>query len=216
MQSHNTRTVCFVDDDPAALARFESAFGEDFRVVTAGTYTDAITKLKAAGLRSPHLWVLDLYFPVSGRTNTPEELHDMSARFEAFDRARQDFVTYLCSIGQGREGGLELLARCRKNHRRPAVMLTRKGTIDDAIACFSAGAAEVLKKPMPRALPGDKDARAKALDDALIQGKADLVDRFEAQIARNTHWVKYRGQYLAVATFFLGLLADRAMGWIGL
>ena len=198
------------------MDRFDKALGEDFNVITATTYTEAIKKLNGDGRRSPDLWVLDLYFPTSGRTNTPEELHEMSARFEAFDRARGEFLDYLHGIGQGREGGLELLARCRQNHLAPVVMFTRKGTIDDAIACLSAGAAEVLKKPMPHELPLEKEARAAELDNALVQARSYLVDRFATQITKNTHWAKNRARYLAIATFLLGLLVDRALGWMGL
>lgn len=209
------RTVCFIDDDPAELSRFDKAFGKDFNVICASTYTEAAEKLKKAGRRSPHLWVLDLYFPTLSHSNTPEELHEMSARFEEFDRAKRDFVSYLDSINQGREGGIQLLGQCRQHHRAPVVMFTRKGTIDDAIACLSAGAADVLKKPMPPKLPSEEAQRAQALDEALFQAKASLKDRFATHIAQNTHWAKNNARYLAIATFVLGIFVDRALGWIG-
>jgi len=215
MLPRNAPTICIVDDDPAELARFAKAFGEDFKVIPATTYTEAISKLKQTGRRSPHLWVLDLYFPRQGMINTADQMLEISARFEIFDRARREFVGYLHSIDQDREGGLALLARCKQDHHAPVVMFTRKGTIDDALTCLSAGAAEVLRKPMPHELPEKKEDRVSALDNALIRAKGDLVDRFTTQIAKNTHWVKNRARYLAIATFLLGLLLDRGLGWIG-
>jgi len=209
-------TVCFIDDDPAELRRFEKAFRDDFNVIVGTTYTDAMEKLKEAGRGSPHLWVLDLYFPDPSHSNTPEELHEMSGKFEAFDRSRRVFLKYLHSIKQGRDGGLKLLDRCRENHRVPVVMFTRKGTIDDAIECLSEGAVEVLKKPMPPKLPDDPDERSDALDNALIEARAFLKDRFTARVIENTHWVKNRARYLAVLTFILGILLDRGLVWIGL
>ena len=216
MAHRNKRTVCFIDDDPAELNRFLKAFREDFNVITASSYIEATKKLNRAGRRSPDLWVLDLYFPISGRSNSPEQLHYVSARFEAFDRARRGFLSYLQQIGQDKEGGLKLLARCKQNHRAPVVMFTRKGTIDDAIDCLSRGAAEILKKPMPPKLPTGIEERAAALDDALVQAKGGLADRFAAQIVKNSYWVRNRARYLAIATFILGILIDRALEWIGL
>lgn len=216
-------TVCFVDDDPKELTRFEKAFCKDFNVITGTTYTDTIEKLNKEGHRSPKLWVLDLYFPARGTSNDAEQLHEMSTKFEQFDKARDEFLSYLNDIKQGRVGGLELLAQCQQNHSVPVVMFTRKGTIDDAIACHKAGATAIVRKPMPPKLPKDSKERDQtleehdqALDDALYKCKTDLKDCFATHIAQNKHWVKYQARYLAISTFFLGLLIDRMLGWIGL
>jgi CheY-like chemotaxis protein len=216
MRGDNRKTICFVDDDRAEVARFEKVFGQEFNVIAETTYTDAVEKLTRAGRRRPHLWVLDLYFPIDGSGSSPHDRLEMLSRFDALDRAKRDFLAYIASIGQGRDGGLALLERCTQERKAPVVMFTRKGTIDDAIACHSAGADEVLKKPMPSRLPDDDSAKARALDDALMEAEEQISDRFRDLIARNTHWVKHRARYAAVATFVLGLIADRALGWIGL
>ena len=155
-------------------------------------------------------------------SNNREQLHEMSARFESFDRARREFLEYLYSIGQGREGGLELLSRCREKHSAPVLMFTRKGTIDDAIACLDAEAAGVEKKPMPAdALPSDPEARREVLDDALLEASDSLKDRFCTLISQNTHWAKNQALYLAITMFLLGLFVDRgdcgcSSGFVGI
>src|ERR1700674_596181 len=76
------RVVCFIDDDPAELRRFEMAMkSEDttsprFTCVTATTYEDCKNKLNRENL-APDLWVLDLFFPSPGVVNSREQLEQM-------------------------------------------------------------------------------------------------------------------------------------------
>jgi hypothetical protein len=54
------------------------------------------------------------------------------------DNAQKQLSDYLASIGQDREGGLQLLSQVRDSYRAvPTTFYTRKGTLDDANACRS-------------------------------------------------------------------------------
>jgi CheY-like chemotaxis protein len=65
-----SETICFVDDDRAELSRFEKAMSGFFTCITATTYSECIEKLQKLKL-NPDLWVLDLFFPDQGTTNSP-------------------------------------------------------------------------------------------------------------------------------------------------
>jgi len=197
------KTIAFVDDDERELARFERALSPYFNIVTGFGYEQCIEKLKREDIKAPDLWVLDLYFPKDGVTNTTEQRDEMNCRFQKLEASTREFKSFLESIGQGAEGGIELLQKCKANNA-PVIFLTRKGTLDDAIKCFDKGAKMVLKKPGPASIaagPGDlNDSYDKAINDSAHY----LNDKFAHVISKNSHWQKQRHIYM----FFLGILVS--------
>lgn len=196
--------VCFVDDDPAEIQRFDKAMGTRFTCVTATTYEKCRERLRKERLK-PDLWVLDLFFPSGGRSNSRSELEQMADKYAELERRLREFRGFLASIGQSTSGGLSLLKRCLEDYRVPVVMFTRKGTLDDAIQCLDHGATDVLKKPMPSELDGTHDDKQAQLDEAII-GHADyLEEHFRRAIRANTFWNKHR----AIIMLALGALLSQ-------
>jgi len=76
------KTIAFVDDDERELARFKVALGSYFHVVTGSGYGQCVDKLKKEGKNKPDLWVLDLYFPKDGVTNTSAQRDEMNAKYQ--------------------------------------------------------------------------------------------------------------------------------------
>jgi DNA-binding response OmpR family regulator len=141
-----TGVLCFIDDDPEELRRFEEAMKKfEYECVTATSYAEIQQKLNEQKI-SPDLWVLDLYFPSQGSTNSPQQRAEMVERYAELEHKTREFRAYLEIVHQGASSGVKRLQRCRHDYNVPVVMFTRKGNLEDAIQCFEAGAAAVLKK----------------------------------------------------------------------
>jgi DNA-binding NtrC family response regulator len=205
------RVICFIDDDPEELARFVEATADQYEVITGTSFPACQEALAERNLARPDLWVLDLYFPQpEDRTNTPDERSEMNRRYHRLRQAIGEFQHFLQGIGQGTAGSLALIEKCRELGG-PVVMLTRKGTLEDAIACLQRGAAAVLKKPMPTRWPDEDrpELIRRALDHAMAENSGPLLEQFDATIRRNSHWARFRGTYL----FCFGLLAGALLWW---
>ena len=184
-------------------------FEKDFHVIISKTYDIAQEKLHENGYKNPDLWVLDLYFPID-RINSEKEISEMSLKFEQFNNQREEFIGYLRSIGQGPDGGLENLNRCRQNKINiPVAMFTRKSTIDDALKCLNSGANYILKKPMPHTLSKIEKERVKQLDEALIQQKDFIEEKFNELIKKNSHWDRYKTIYFSLFSLIGGIIITK-------
>ena len=206
----NNFWVCFVDDDENERDRFEQTFAPLFHVRVGEDLRECLSQIPRS---APDLWVLDLYYPDDGVTNTEEQRAEMNQRFLALDQHRREFLAYLKAIGQGRDGGLAKLRECKEGGAAPTIMFTRKGTIDDAIACRDNGAVGVLKKPMPTDHIGAIEEAE--LDNAMEESQSYLAGHFLAAIQDNTHWAKQKGRYLAICSLIVGLIAGKFfdLGW---
>ena len=205
--------ICFVDDDPAEICRFEKAMSSRFLCVTATSYEACKERLRTEK-RTPDLWVLDLFFPSAGHTNSPAQLEQMADKYAELEQRIRDFRAYLASIGQGIDGGLGLLKRCLRDYRAPVVMFTRKGTLDDAIQCFDDGATDVLKKPMPPELSGTYDHKLAQLDDAMMAKAAYLEEHFHEAIRTNTFWYRHKAVILFVFGAVLSAATNRLVTYL--
>lgn len=169
--------ICFVDDDPMEVEVFERVFGDQYQVFAASSITDIEKEIGAAGV-SPNLFVLDLYFP-TGRDATEAERIEMIRLKQKVDDAQQTLTSYLSTIGQGREGGLQLLEVVQKKFPSvPVTFFTRKGTIDDVVACLDAGALYVLKKPQPNSIDPDGNI-VEEMEIAARDSKQFLSSQFD-------------------------------------
>jgi CheY-like chemotaxis protein len=186
-----TGVLCFIDDDPEELRRFEEAMKKfEYTCVAATSYSEIQRKLEEQKL-SPDLWVLDLYFPSQGSTNSPQQRAEVVERYADLEHKTHEFRAYLETVHQGASGGIKRLQRCRHGYDVPVVMFTRKGNLEDAIQCFEAGAAAVLKKAMPPALEGDAPAKIAQLDKAMIDDADHLKNYFVDNIKRGTFWYRH-------------------------
>ncbi len=201
------KTICFIDDDPQELSRFNEAMKNHYEVISGLNYKECKDKLEKKKLKKPDLWVLDLFFPRHGETNTPHELFEMNQRYHLLSESIKNFRSYLVEIGQGPDGGLELLEKCKKSNV-PVVFLTRKGTLDDAILCRDSGAERVLKKPMPSNWPTESDKIKKSLDQAMYDGSPKLIDYFEDIISKNSIRKKYKHYFGYIVASVLGYTLD--------
>ncbi len=146
--------IGFVDDDPMEVEVFERVFGDQYRVFASTRISDIVKQMEAASV-SPDLMVLDLYYP-SGRNATEPERKKMIQLMQKVDNAQRTLSAFLSSIGQSRDGGLQLLKDVQQIFPSlPAIFFTRKGTIDDVVVCLDAGAKHVLKKPQPSSIDTD-------------------------------------------------------------
>lgn len=170
--------ICFVDDDPVEVEIFQRVFGVRYQVYASTNLNDLAAEIRASGLR-PNLIVLDLYFPV-GRNSTVDERIQMINLKQRVDDAQRELTKYLAEIGQGREGGLQLFKEARQMFPgTPISFFTRKGTIDDVVACLDAGAVHVLKKPQPNILNPNAD-----LLPQLEQAARDSMQSLSTQLDR--------------------------------
>jgi CheY-like chemotaxis protein len=193
------KVVCFVDDDEAELSRFRRALeGKQGICCATGTGYDAcMRELKEKKLR-PDLWVLDLYHP-TGRDSTKAERDQMAVWFAELEKSMHIFRGRLATIGQGPQGGLDLLESCRK-HRVPIVMFTRKGNLEDGLTCIDRGAIAVLKKPMPAELGQTPEDRTSQLDRAMEDKGDYLAGKLRKMIDENVWWYKHRGKLIFLGT----------------
>ncbi|MCP4580961.1 MAG: response regulator [candidate division Zixibacteria bacterium] len=199
------KTICFIDDDPNELDRFDKAINKQFNVIIGKGYSECKEKLKKQDLKKPDLWVLDLFFPKNGITNTTEQKDEMNKRYSLLSKSIREFRAYLEKIGQGSRGGIDLLNKCKKDSI-PVVFLTRKGMLEDAIQCIDSGAKRVLKKPMPPNLPNNSADAKKELDKAMVDSSPNLVNHFNDVISEHSHWNRYRQIYMLFIGAFIGLM----------
>jgi len=210
-RTRKKRVICFVDDDPNELRRFARAMEPRFDVVTGTGYAACRHELERRNRARPDLWVLDLYFPNDEHgPNSPAELTAMNAKYLKLHQATVEFHEFLNEIGQGVAGGLALIDKC-KAAGGPVIMLTRKGTLEDAILCLDRGAAAVLRKPMPVGGAHDDDPEAirQALDAAMLDSAPPLIGRLEQIIRANAHWARNRAAYL----WWSGMAAGATLAW---
>ncbi len=154
--------VCFIDDDPAELRRFQECLGEYF-VIGAGTTREAaLEDLRSQGRGHPDLFVLDMYFPEAG-ANTDSELAELQAAWDEVVRAQTALQAVLAKLGQSSRGGQELAKRVHG----PYVFFTRKATLEEGMRALQQGARTVIKKPDPTERERQGRSRAEAYDQAL-------------------------------------------------
>lgn len=209
----NKRVICFIDDDPAETIRFEKSMADKFICVTGQSYEQCKEKLRRDRLK-PDAWVLDLFFPSPGHTNNQAQLDEMAARYAQLERKAREFRAYLSSIGQGTEGGLSLLRRCKQDYRTPVIMFTRKGMLEDAIQCLDQGAVAVLKKPMPPVLDDNPANKSQQLDDAMASRADYLADHLMEAIRGNTFWAKHKAKVFFLAGAAVSALANKALAFL--
>ena len=156
------KVVCFVDDDPAEVQAFADVFGDDFTVIADSDPQAVLGQLEERRLRA-NLFVLDLYF-AKGKGSSEEERNRMVALKAEVDRAQRKLTDFLGSIGQSREGGLEIMRYIRENYpTTPVVFYTRKGTLSDGVACLDAGADGICPKAAPANFDPSGDRLAQIL-----------------------------------------------------
>jgi len=148
---HESTVVCFIDDDPSEVQAFENVFGNefnDFTVVADTTPQKVLDKLEREKLKA-NLFILDLYF-ATGQASSELERNRMIELKEEVDKAQKQLSDYLSSIGQSRDGGIEIMQYIHDHYpATPIVFYTRKGTLDDAVVCVDKGADGVLPKAAP-------------------------------------------------------------------
>ena len=181
----------------------------EYTCVTATSYSEIQRKLKEQKL-SPDLWVLDLYSASQGSTNSPQQRAEMVERYAELEHKTHEFRAYLETVHQGASGGIKQLQRCRDDYHVPVVMFTRKGNLEDAIECFEAGAAAVLKKAMPPALEGDAAAKIAQLDKAMMDDADHLKNYFVDNIKLGTFWYRHEKWINRVISALVGALATQA------
>lgn len=206
------RSLCFIDDDPAELARFKKAMGNDYSVGIGTSLTRALDDLKSVqGSKRVDLYLLDMYFPREG-TNSSEELSKLGQAWDKFRKAEGELRNVLSDLGQSIEGGLKLANEVKSrgwHTRMPFVFFTRKGNLLDAITAYEhTEALSVIKKPDPRGDFGDSN-RSDAYDRAMIEDKNSLIRAFDSAIHRGSAWYRHKGH---IQGFIIGI-ASSAVVW---
>lgn len=188
------RTVlCFIDDDPREVDIFKKVFGDVFNVIAHSDLATASKNLETSGAQ-PNLFVLDLYFS-SGRDSTTKEREQMIKLQQKIEDAQREFSEYLAKIGQGRNGGINLLHIIKKHyHTVPIMFYTRKGTLEDAQICREAGALWVAKKPQPETIDPSQEIYLQ-LERATREQK-DSLARLFACIASSNGRLKKIGKII--------------------
>jgi DNA-binding NtrC family response regulator len=210
-----TKTICYVDDDTDELERFKNSFKDSYDVVTGHNYKDCKDKLRQRKLDKPDIWVLDLFFPRDGVINSPEQLSGLNQKYHQLCRSIRSFRSQMTDLGQDLDAGIDLLRKCEKD-KVPAVILTRKGTLDDAIRCIDEGAARVLRKPMPTHWPQNVKDVKNELDNAMRSGAPRLTDYFEEVISKYSHWNKFKHWYMLFIGSVIGLILENLISLVKL
>ncbi len=170
MAEEPKHAVCFIDDDPEELRRFQECLGEYF-VIGAGTTLDAaLEDLRSQGRDHPDLFVLDMYFPEGG-VNTEAERAELHAAWDEVVRAQAALQAVLAKLGQSSRGG-EALA---KQVGGPYVFFTRKATLEEGMQALRQGARAVIKKPDPTESEREGRSRAEAYDQALRNHAGEIA-----------------------------------------
>lgn len=182
--ARDTRPViCFIDDDPEEVEIFKDVFKDNFLIFASSRSKPVLDELKASRNR-PNLFVLDLYFP-KGRDSTPEERNKMILLQQKVIQAQKDLSDYLSIIGQGRQGGIDLIQDVREQYPTlPIVFYTRKGTLEDVDECREAGSSYVIKKPQPEKLDTTIDVYDQ-IQKVTREHKNALVKQFERFASSN-------------------------------
>jgi len=206
------RSLCFIDDDPAELARFKKAMGNEYFVGVGTSPARALDDLKKVqGSKRVDLYVLDMYFPREG-TNTSEELFKLGQAWDGFRKAETALRKVLSDLGQSLEGGLRLAneVKSRGGHTRtPFVFFTRKGNLLDAITAYEhTEALSIIKKPDPR-VDFDESNRSDAYDRAMIEDKNSLIRAFDSAIHRGSFWYRHKDHIQG----FISGIASSAVVW---
>lgn len=210
----NKRVICFIDDDPAETNRFEKSMSAKFTCVTGQSYEQCRETLRRERLK-PDAWVLDLFFPTPGHTNSQSQLDEMANRYAQLEQRVREFRAYLSSIGQGPEGGFGLLRRCKQDYgSTPVIMFTRKGMLEDAIQCLDQGASAVLKKPMPPGLGSSPGSKVQQLDDAMSARADYLADHLVEAIRGNTFWVKHKAKFFFLVGAAVSASVNKALAYL--
>ena len=122
-------SLCFVDDDPEELQRFQESFKSLFVVGVGQTLDDALADLRRQGPRKPDLFVLDMYFP-EGSLNTKAEQEELRLAWSEYNSAHANFMSVLARLRQTSKGGYALAENVQKKCRsRNYVFFTRKATL---------------------------------------------------------------------------------------
>jgi hypothetical protein len=207
------RSLCFIDDDPAELARFKKALGNAYLVGAGTSLASALDDLKNfQGNKRVDLYVLDMYYPREG-TNTAEELSKLGQAWDRFRKAEAALRKVLSDLGQSIEGGLVLADEVKSQGwgvRMPFVFFTRKGNLLDAITAYeSTEALSVIKKPDPRD-DFDDSNRSDAYDRAMIEEKDRLTRDFDRAIRRGGFWYRHKGHLQG----FISGIASSMLVWL--
>lgn len=207
------RSLCFIDDDPAELARFKKAMGSAYLVGAGTSLTSALDDLKIVqGNKRVDLYVLDMYYPKE-ETNTSEELSNLGQAWDRFRKAEAALRKVLSDLGQSVEGGLTLANEVKSQGwgmRMPFVFFTRKGNLLDAITAYEGTEALcVIKKPDPRE-EFDHSNRSDAYDRAMIEDKDHLIRAFDRAIQRGGFWYRHKAHLQG----FVSGIASSMLVWL--
>jgi CheY-like chemotaxis protein len=208
------QVVAFIDDDPDELSRFEEALSDDYRVITATSFAQAQKSIGRWRFGKPHLWVLDMYMPEEGVFNTADEIREINRRYFELDAAVRAYRTYLKSLGQGIDGGLSQLKRAKATGV-PAIFLTRKGTLDDALVALDHGADGVLKKPMPASWSTTTTTDTKKmLDDAFKNSTPYLIEKFDKVMEKYSFWYRNKSFFYSLFGLIAGIAGDQGVSYL--
>jgi hypothetical protein len=211
------RSLCFIDDDPAELARFKKAMGDAYLIGAGTSLASALDDLEdVQGNKYVDLYVLDMYFPREG-TNTAEELSKLGQAWDRFRKAEADLRKVLSRLGQSIEGGLTLANEVKSqgwDTRTPFVFFTRKGNLLDAITAYEhTDALSIIKKPDPRD-DFDDSNRSDAYDRAMIEDKDHLIRAFDRAIQRAGFWYRHKGHLEGFIIGFISGIASSMLVWL--
>lgn len=170
------KVICFIDDDPAEVQAFKNVFSDHFVVIAETTPQKALDQLLEKKIK-PNLFVLDLYF-ARDKASSDSERNRMVELKEEVDKAQKRLSDYLSKIGQCRDGGIEIMHYVQgKFPTIPVVFYTRKGTLEDAVACMDEGADGVFPKAVPAHFDPTGD-RVSQFEKAAQEQHDSLATRF--------------------------------------
>jgi len=190
-----------------------------FIIGAAQSLDGAIEQLQDKGAGQPRLIVLDLYLPDA--IPTEKAVRKLRAAAADLQRSASRLHAVMAELGQSSTQTFRYLKRIRAKSRHfPVVVFSRKGTLDVARECFSAGASDVLGKPQPsRCEPASPETVEREFDEAMTRAAPGIARSLEDALANSTWWARYRSH---VGTFFLGVLASliawglsELFSWVG-
>ena len=188
------KKICYVDDDPAEIKRFKSAFQGRYVVGAGVTLDDAMKDLAS----KPDLFLLDLYY---GPAISREQRKKIADADDEISAAEERLRILLLEADLSPEKGFDLaVAANRRFPRVPRVFFSRKASLVDALKAQKTGL-PVVEKPDPNEL--DSGSVEDRYNAAMKRSAEDLKREFDDIMDRQSWWGQNHAWFSGLAFGFL-------------
>jgi hypothetical protein len=169
------KSVCYVDDDSEEVRRFRNTFQDRYILGTGNTLDEALDDLRNKRISKPDLFLLDLYFGPTPRSDERKRMFEADAKLT---EQEDEFRRLLAGFKQTPDGGFSLAEEAaRRCPRVPRVFFSRKAFLEDATNAQERGL-PLLGKPDP--------VGGESYDTALKRNAQNIISKIDQIIYQNS------------------------------